>query len=678
MTVPTPASVRYLAACILITFGMPARLVFADYRDELGYTRLQAELGAAAPNGTGVSVTQTEASSGGFNYMPDVLNVEFTGKTIYARSTAGGVTGHATTVGAYFYGLSSSMAPGVNSIDVFEADNWLHSGFLRRTSASQPNVENRAVQNHSWVGSFDSGGAGDVEVLRRLDFAIARDDFLAVVGLNNGSGNNHPALLGNIYNGISVGLTNGGHSSGASTVDGTGRVKPEIVSPIFVTSFATPTIGAAAALLIQKARSSAPLADAERSVMLKAILLAGATKQPFAGWNRTTTRPLDAHFGAGQVNVYRSYHVLTAGKQPASSSATVPPRGWNYAQTTAAPQRYFFDIPPGNTAPDFSALLTWNRTVTAAWPLSTSSLPNLSLKLYAASGFTTGALIDSSESPVDNLEHLYLPGLAPGRYALEVTAPIAGVSYGLAWYSQPTISVTATTPEASEFGVVPGGFTITRAGDTADPLQIRYVLSGAAVNGADYTALPGSVTIPAGASSAQIPLTPIDDSTAEGDETATLTLAGDFAYSIGGTPSAAVTIHDRPIDEWRYNVFTAAELADPAISGDLGDADHDGLVNRFEYGVGLNPKRADAAEAFVAQLTPAGYLALTYTRPVRATDVDYIVEVAEALPFWRSGAGHTIEAQAASTDLTETRYVQSANSTSSVPQQFIRLRIERK
>jgi hypothetical protein len=517
-----------------------------------------------------------------------------------------------------------------------------------------------------------------VEILRRLDYTIERDDFLAVAALNNGSGNSHPALLGNFYNGISVGLTNGGHSSGTSTVDGTGRVKPEIVSPIFVTSFATPTVGAAAALLIEKARSSAPLADAERSVALKAILLAGATKQQFAGWNRTVTRPLDAHYGAGQLNVFRSYHVLAAGKQAASSNATVKARGWNFAQTAASPQLYFFDIGPGEAAPDFSALLTWNRTITAAWPLSTSSLANLTLKLYAVTGFTAGALIDSSESSLDNIEHIYLPNLAPGRYAMEVTANQAGVNYGLAWYSQATVTVTAMTPEASEFGVAPGGFTITRTGDTADPLQVNYALSGGATNGIDYAALPGSITIPAGASTAQIPLTPLVDSLAEGDETATLTLASDFAYSTGAAPSAAVTIHDRPIDQWRYAIFTTSELADPAIGGDLDDPDGDGLVNRFEYALGLNPKLADAASGPVVRITPAGYLSLTYTRPLNVVDVDYIVEIANTLPAWQSGGGHTIEAQNASNGTTETVHVESVTPASALSQQFIRLRIERK
>ena len=181
MTLTAHAKPRHSAACLLIMLGMLAGRVFGgDYRDDVGYTRLQAELGVAVPTGTGVAVTQTEASSGGFNYMPDVSSAEFTGKTIYAKSTPGGVTGHATTVAAYFYGLASSMAPDVNSIDVFEAENWLHSGFLRRTTMSHPNVE--IAPSKTTAGSAISTTA--VWQMSRpcdgLDFAIERDDFLAV------------------------------------------------------------------------------------------------------------------------------------------------------------------------------------------------------------------------------------------------------------------------------------------------------------------------------------------------------------------------------------------------------------------------------------------------------------------------------------------------------------------
>jgi hypothetical protein len=70
-----------------------------------------------------------------------------------------------------------------------------------------------------------------------------------------------------------------------------------------------------------------------------------------------------------------------------------------------------------------------------------SSLPNLTLKFYAASGFTTGVLLSSSTSAVDNVEHLFLRHLPPGQYCLEVTADTAAHDFALAWQA-----VTGTGP----------------------------------------------------------------------------------------------------------------------------------------------------------------------------------------------------------------------------------------
>ncbi|MEK3722849.1 carboxypeptidase regulatory-like domain-containing protein [Paenibacillus sp. FSL H8-0034] len=44
-----------------------------------------------------------------------------------------------------------------------------------------------------------------------------------------------------------------------------------------------------------------------------------------------------------------------------------------------------------------------------------------------------------------------------------------------------------------------------------------------------------------------------------------------------------------PFDDWRYIYFTAAQLADPAISGPMADPDNDGLTNYTEYETGQDP-----------------------------------------------------------------------------------------
>jgi hypothetical protein len=271
---------------------------------------------------------------------------------------------------------------------------------------------------------------------------IDRDKAIAVVGANNGSSSTLPRLLMHSYNGISVGRTDGNHSAGFTTIDGAGRIKPEIVVPQSATSYATPVVGAAAALLLEQANTSA-MTDATNPETVKAILLAGATKSEFPSWDRTTTRPLDDIYGAGELNVYRSYHILTAGEQPASPSSVVAAQGWDFNATTAGSNYYFFDVAANTALSELSALLTWHRVITDGDPVSPtiwdpqSSLADLNLKLYSASGFTLGSLLDSSLSTVDNLEHVYFSSgttaLRAGRYALEVSAAAAGTDYGLAW-----------------------------------------------------------------------------------------------------------------------------------------------------------------------------------------------------------------------------------------------------
>ena len=46
--------------------------------------------------------------------------------------------------------------------------------------------------------------------------------------------------------------------------------------------------------------------------------------------------------------------------------------------------------------------------------------------------------------------------------------------------------------------------------------------------------------------------------------------------------------------QWRLNYFTATELADPAISGDTADPDHDGLNNSQEFISGTDPRDAQS------------------------------------------------------------------------------------
>jgi hypothetical protein len=121
----------------------------------------------------------------------------------------------------------------------------------------------------------------------------------------------------------------------------------------------------------------------------------------------------------------------------------VTPQGWDYNTSTAGSKYYYFDVPSGSALSELSAMLTWHETITNTGSSSafipSASLTNLDLKLYSASGFTLGSMLDSSVSTVDNIQHTYFSSnttsLRAGRYALEVSSPSAGTNYGLAWLS---------------------------------------------------------------------------------------------------------------------------------------------------------------------------------------------------------------------------------------------------
>src|SRR5262249_39929957 len=107
----------------------------------------------------------------------------------------------------------------------------------------------------------------------------------------------------------------------------------------------------------------------------------------------------------------------------------------------------------------------------------------------------------------------------------------------------PSVSIQATVASASEAGPADGVFTISRTGSTGGALSVDCSIGGTATIGVDYTTSSSSVVIPAGASSVQVVVTPIDDTLVEGNETVVLTILPRAWYAVG-TSSAVVTIAD--------------------------------------------------------------------------------------------------------------------------------------
>jgi acetyl esterase/lipase len=129
-----------------------------------------------------------------------------------------------------------------------------------------------------------------------------------------------------------------------------------------------------------------------------------------------------------------------------------------------------------------------------------------------------------------------------------------------------TVRVDATDASASEAGPGTATFTVSRTGSTASPLTVRWAPGGTARIGTDYSlAAPWSVVLPAGAASATLTLTPVNDLLAEGEETVLVKLASLPAYRIDDTGGSAAAVLSDDDSAPGLPVVTI-EAADPVAS----------------------------------------------------------------------------------------------------------------
>ena len=455
-----------------------APTVYADYKNDIGYSDLQTLLGVNTPTGAGVNVLQAEA--GGTVYAPDTANLQFAGKTFTLPGAASiSPSGHATGVGSKFYG-SNAMASGINNITSYEANAWMQS--LLYSSVSAPPNGSR-IANHSWVGNGNT--ASDTGLLLRLvDRQVQRNEFIQVVGMANSPSVN--ALLSSAYNVIAVGRASGNLDYGSETIDSVyvaGRTRPDLVAPESTTSAATPEVASAAALLIETGHKGGltlskgstsitgvgTVYNAERSETIKAALMAGADRATnnqlgtgdiidYRSTGHQTGNGLDNRFGAGQVNVLHSYQIIAGGEQNSqedggTNAGAISLNGFDYDNSFGGyfssnkTATYKFDA---SNDSKLSASLVWNISVTNDAYLSTG-LRNLNLELFDVTAQTTSAF---SSSTLDNTENLWVDLVIGHNYELKVKSGESGNfswDYALAWHINPTLINTSSVP-------VPGAF----------------------------------------------------------------------------------------------------------------------------------------------------------------------------------------------------------------------------
>jgi hypothetical protein len=353
---------------------------------------------------------------------------------------------------------------------------------------------NDSVANQSFVF-----GTIPVNLQQAIDSAY--DDYAAhyqtlfISGAGNGaaeSGNNgFVEAPSTCYNGISVAAysTNGTSSIGP-TIDN-GRAKPDITAPAAGTSFSTPQVAGAAAVLMQTGLRGDGGGDTNSAFdmrTIKALLLNGAIKP--TDWTNSSSSPLDARYGAGVLNIFNSYEQLTGGKQsfivatsvsvnsphpPTGDTGTVAGlSGWDFNTNNSSlsldgVNHYYFNVTNSANAPAFTATATlvWNRHQ------GKTNINNLNLFLYNAANSN---LVTGSTSLVDNVEHIFVPQLAPGRYDLQVwkkggTTVSTNETYALAWefFSLPLAIAPSGTSAALNWPVYPAGFVVESTANLNSP-----------------------------------------------------------------------------------------------------------------------------------------------------------------------------------------------------------------
>jgi hypothetical protein len=414
---------RFLTICALC--GWSAGLVRGQSTmDTIGVTALWAQ--DPTLTGQGVIVTQVESGIDPLQFEVNPGSPGQPDKLFIYRSTVGlsgtfpnrvgSESTHADQVAENFYGENTGVAPGLRLVVNYETQFFYPVVIV----AEQPTTARVFNQ------SFELGYHDTAQDLA-YDNYIARYHTVVASGIGNGGAVLTPS---DCYNGLGVGAY-GGASSTGPTADG--RCKPDITAPAGVTSFSTPLVSGAAAILIQAGREQGvSAAAAVDSRTVKALLLTGAVKPP--GWTHTTTAPLDPNYGAGVLNVFNSYMELAGGQhEPAatglSRAAGHPPltsgttinvaRGWDYrgiASDAAAEGVSHYRIMMSGTG----ALIT-----TLAWNKGYRERAINQLGLYVYDG--SGDLLGSSESTVDNVQHVYLTGLAAGTYEIEVVKTAGAV-----------------------------------------------------------------------------------------------------------------------------------------------------------------------------------------------------------------------------------------------------------
>ena len=317
-------------------------------------------------------------------------------------------------------------------------------------------------------------------------------------------------------------------------------------------------------------------------------------------WSGTATNGGDYTTLPATVTIPAGQSSHTVDVNPLNDSAIEVPE--TVVATISTNAAYVIDPAAPNTTVALSDDDTPMATVSVPDPTASEAGPDSALFLIHRSGSTAAALkvyygvhgtalhgtdyaaltgevtipAGATSAPVVIAPYNDDLGEAAETIVLAVTTFNNGYSLGGSFQGTATITDNADTPvislRAGSIGTEGGSnaSVVFRAvGTSGGNVTVNYTASGTATSGSDFTALSGSVVIPASGTNdvtVNIPVT--NDATAEATETVIVTITPGAAYRVYNSASAEAIIRDNDSGGDRVMVSTANQS--PTESGTTG------------------------------------------------------------------------------------------------------------
>ena len=198
-----------------------------------------------------------------------------------------------------------------------------------------------------------------------------------------------------------------------------------------------------------------------------------------------------------------------------------------------------------------------------------------------------------------------------------------------------TFTLDATIPQASATGPVNGEFSLGRDTSSGN-VDLELEITGTAVPGSDYTALPSSLPFTGGEENTSLTVEPLPGAAADGPRSVELRVRPRYGYV---EPEEPRTVWINPItyQQWAEEKLPGQEGVD---ASPVGDPDGDGVPNHREFGRGTDPLVADPPQEEL--LPPSSdasgdYGTFSFLRAAASTETSWWFELSEDLLNWRVG-----------------------------------------